>query len=45
MTIKSQEAWQVLVMGSAARPMGPLGSGTSAPRNFDFPISGVPFCG
>ncbi|MET8724151.1 hypothetical protein [Streptomyces misionensis] len=45
MTLKRIEAWLVLVGGSAARPWGPFGSGTSARRNSAFPISGVLFCG
>uniref|UniRef100_UPI0019D21A3F hypothetical protein n=1 Tax=Streptomyces sp. SAT1 TaxID=1849967 RepID=UPI0019D21A3F len=44
-TNKHQEAGPAFVAGSAARPEGPIGSGTSAPRNFSFPISEVPFCG
>lgn len=44
-TFKSKEAWPVPVDGSAARPGGPFGSGTSARRNSSFPISEVPFCG
>ncbi|BAU68544.1 hypothetical protein SAVERM_1p97 (plasmid) [Streptomyces avermitilis MA-4680 = NBRC 14893] len=44
-TLTSEEARPVPVGGSATRPRGPFGSGTSAPRNSSFPISEVPFCG
>ncbi|GGZ29137.1 hypothetical protein GCM10010327_69370 [Streptomyces nitrosporeus] len=44
-TLKGEEAWLVPVGGSAARPGGPFGFGTSVRRNSGFPISGVPFCG
>ncbi len=44
-TLKSEEAWLVPVGGSAARPGGPFGSGTSARRISGFPISEVLFCG
>lgn len=44
-TNKHQEAGLASAAGSAARPEGPGGSGTSARRNSNFPISEVPFCG
>ncbi|RPK28904.1 hypothetical protein EES39_40970 [Streptomyces sp. ADI92-24] len=44
-TNKHQQVGPTSVAGSAARPEGPFGSGTSARRNSCFPISGVPFCG
>ncbi|MFF7780466.1 hypothetical protein ACFZCG_39415 [Streptomyces tanashiensis] len=45
LTLKSAEAWLMPVGGSAARPKGPFGSGTSEGRNFGFPIPELPFYG